>query len=325
MASPRALTSGIKRLSPSSRTINTLKLSPVSSPVRRNLLNEPEWNKEKFLSPFKVDTPNRKILINEGLQNQHPIILGTGGFGKVYKASYKGDKVAVKLIDRNKHGDSIIKAEKHAASLMHINIVKVFAIEEGDILSVITMELCMNSLQEKLEKTSLIPEERIFIWKGIASALRFCHNSGIVHGDVKPKNILLGIDGQAKLADFGSSVLINESCVEYTFHGTPGYTAPEVVRGEIPTPSSDIYSLGIVAWQMLSRKSPFQGLHTHTILYLTGCGARPLSGKYDDGFNGKYKELYVEMWSENKRRRPALIVIITELNKLIQDNYSFTN
>ncbi|XP_043468534.1 serine/threonine-protein kinase mos isoform X1 [Leptopilina heterotoma] len=317
MASPQALKSGLRRLSPSSTSINIQKLSPVSSHVRRNLLNEPERSKETFLTPFKVDTPNRKLLVNKGLQNQHPTVLGSGSFGKVYRASYKGDKVAAKLVDRKKHGDSILEAEKHAASLAHENIIKVLAIEEGDLLSVITMELCENSLEEKLEKTSLDPVERVSIWKAIASALRFCHNSGIVHGDVKPKNILFGVDSQPKLADFGSSVLLNESCLEYVFHGTPGYAAPEVVRGEVPTPAADIYSLGVVAWQMLSRKSPFQGLHRHTILYLTGCGSRPFSVKCDDGFNGKYNDLYVEMWAENRRRRPALIVIITELDKLI--------
>ena len=93
-----------------------------------------------------------------------------------------------------------------------------------------------------------------------------------------------------------------------------------MVRGKVPSPSADIYSLGVVAWQMLSRKPPFQGLHGHTILYLTGRGARPMSENLDDGFNGKYKELYTEMWSENERCRPALIVVITELNKLINRN-----
>ncbi|XP_043468535.1 serine/threonine-protein kinase mos isoform X2 [Leptopilina heterotoma] len=218
MASPQALKSGLRRLSPSSTSINIQKLSPVSSHVRRNLLNEPERSKETFLTPFKVDTPNRKLLVNKGLQNQHPTVLGSGSFGKVYRASYKGDKVAAKLVDRKKHGDSILEAEKHAASLAHENIIKVLAIEEGDLLSVITMELCENSLEEKLEKTSLDPVERVSIWKAIASALRFCHNSGIVHGDVKPKNILFGVDSQPKLADFGSSVLLNESCLEYVFH-----------------------------------------------------------------------------------------------------------
>ena len=129
-----------------------------------------------------------------------------------------GDKVAAKIINRKRHSDLTLNAEKHAASLIHDNIVKVLAIEEGDSLSLITMELCITSLQEKLEESSLTREERIFIWKGVANALRFCHNAGIVHADVKPKNILMGIDGQPKLADFGSSVLISEPCVHQSLH-----------------------------------------------------------------------------------------------------------
>ena len=93
-----------------------------------------------------------------------------------------------------------------------------------------------------------------------------------------------------------------------------------MVRGKVPNPASDIYSLGIVGWQMLSRKPPFPGLHGHTILYLTGRGVRPSSENLDDGFNGKYKELYMEMWSENERLRPALIVVINELNNLLNKN-----
>ena len=80
------------------------------------------------------------------------------------------------------------------------------------------MEFCTTSLQERLEEKPLTREERIFIWKGIANALRFCHNAGIVHADVKPKNILIGADGQPKLADFGSSILINEPYVQLALH-----------------------------------------------------------------------------------------------------------
>lgn len=129
-----------------------------------------------------------------------------------------GHKVAAKIINRKKHSDLSLNAEKHAASLIHDNIIKVLAIEEGDNLSLITMELCTSSLQERLEKSPLNPGQRIFIWKGVAGALRFCHNAGIVHADVKPTNILMGVDGQPKLADFGSSVLINEPCVQLTLH-----------------------------------------------------------------------------------------------------------
>lgn len=73
------------------------------------------------------------------------------------------------------------------------------------------MELCGKTLQDKLEETKLKKNERIDIWRTIASALEFCHNAGIIHGDVKPKNILVSVDDEIKLADFGSSITIKQS------------------------------------------------------------------------------------------------------------------
>lgn len=88
------------------------------------------------------------------------------------------------------------------------------------------------------------------------------------------------------------------------------------MRGNIPTPFSDIYSLGVVAWQMLSRKLPFNGMHIHTILYLTGKGKTPSDYYIKDDFQGKYKSLYRKSWSEVPQNRPGLTTIIQELEEL---------
>lgn len=102
--------------------------------------------------------------------------------------------------------------------MRHANIVNILSIEEGAALSLITMELCGTTLQDKLELENLGKFERLQIWRDIACALQFCHNAGIVHADVKPRNILIGNSGQPKLTDFGSSVLINELHSEETSH-----------------------------------------------------------------------------------------------------------
>ena len=114
---------------------------------------------------------------------------------------------------RRKCSDAAVNAEKHAAFLRHSNIVKVLAIEEGPAWSLITMELCGTSLQDRLNQMVLPRDERLATWKAIAGALQFCHRAGIIHADVKPKNVLIADDGQPKLSDFGSSVLINEKSV----------------------------------------------------------------------------------------------------------------
>jgi proto-oncogene serine/threonine-protein kinase mos len=84
----------------------------------------------------------------------------------------------------------------------------------------------------------------------------------------------------------------------------------------VPTPVSDIYSLGILAWQMLSRKPPFAGLHTHTILYLTGKGITPSDDALNDGFEGKYKNLYRKCWNKHCKERLNLVTILKKLQLL---------
>lgn len=118
-----------------------------------------------------------------------------------------GEQVAAKMIQTEKYSN-MLNGERHASFLRHSNIVKVLMIEQGASLSLITMELCGTTLQNRLDEAILIKNERICILRSITCALQFCHNAGIVHADVKPKNILMSKNGQPKLTDFGSSVLI---------------------------------------------------------------------------------------------------------------------
>jgi len=89
-----------------------------------------------------------------------------------------------------------------------------------------------------------------------------------------------------------------------------------VLRGDVPTFAADIYSLGIVAWQMLSREVPFHGLHIHTIIYISVKGARPKDETLDDEFAGRYNELFRAAWSQNIADRPMLSEIINRLDLL---------
>nr|KAF7421540.1 hypothetical protein H0235_009376 [Vespula pensylvanica] len=315
MASPR-LISKFQSLSPVPNLRNSL--TPRSFKTNNNYVKSPE-NKNR-LSPFNVNTPNRKEILLNGLPNKQRTVLGSGGFGTVYKALYKGNQVAAKILKKSKNSDNTINSEKHAYFLRHANIVNILSIEEGAALSLITMELCGITLQDQLEKKCLDRKERINIWRDIACALQFCHNAGVVHADVKPKNILIGNCGQPKLTDFGSSVLISNVHTEQTSHimtSTPGYAAPEVLCGIIPSPAADIYSLGILAWQILSRKIPFEGLHVHTIIYLSVKGKRPSDEDLDDEFQGQYKSLYREMWSQKMTARPVASKVIYMLDILM--------
>ncbi|XP_015523014.2 mos protein isoform X1 [Neodiprion pinetum] len=321
MASPRGIFE-IGRLAPRSPQIvqNIRFTSSPKSPLRNNLSTdcvEAKINtKPCTLSLVNVDTPNRKKILNTGLTHCTRKILGSGGFGTVIQASYKGDQVAAKILRRRKDSDNSVISEKHATTLRHANVIRILGIEQGEVFSMITMELCGKSLQERLDEGPLNCQERLNIFKAITFAIQFCHRAGVVHADVKPKNILMAADGNPKLADFGSSVLLGEEDTYTGIRGTPGYVAPEVIRGELPSPPSDIYSLGILAWQMLSRTLPFADLHPHAILYLTGKGIKPEDSMLDDNLGGKYKALYSKMWSFEKTDRPSIDGVATELQDL---------
>lgn len=89
-----------------------------------------------------------------------------------------------------------------------------------------------------------------------------------------------------------------------------------MLRGDVHTFAGDIYSLGIVAWQMLSREVPFHGLHIHTVIYISVKGTRPKDEALDDEFTGRYKELFRASWSQNVADRPSLGEIISRLDLL---------
>ncbi|NP_001295474.1 serine/threonine-protein kinase mos [Athalia rosae] len=309
MASPRAITS-IGRLAPRSPQClqNIRHLSSLKTPV--------DIKTTCRVSLFNIDTPNRMRIVNNGLSNCFQNVLGSGSFGKVIQAAYKGDQVAAKILRRRRDSDNSVNGERHATSLRHDNIIRILGIEQGPAASMITMELCGKSLQEKLDEGPLYSKDRIEIFIAIACALRFCHCAGVVHADVKPKNILMAGDGKPKLADFGSSVLLGEVNVVGGIRGTPGYVAPEVIRGELPGPLSDVYSLGVSAWQMLSGIVPFAELHPHTILYLTGKGVKPEDEGLDDDFGGRYKSLYRNMLSFATADRSGIDAVISGLESL---------
>lgn len=130
----------------------------------------------------------------------------------------KGQPVAAKIVKNNRNRGHFSEKEKQTAYLRHPNIVEVFKVDEGPVLTLITMELCGDSLQTIIDKKELLKKERVCFWKSMAKALKYCHQMGVVHADVKPKNVLIGMDNQPKLADFGSAVFMNTSYNPSNFH-----------------------------------------------------------------------------------------------------------
>lgn len=197
-------------------------------------------------------------------------VIGVGGMAVVYKAYDNIDDriVAVKVLKdeylANEEFRRRFKNESKAiAVLSHPNIVKVFDVSFGDRLQYIVMEYVEGiTLKEYIEKRGVIEwNEALFFVIQILRALQHAHDKGIVHRDVKPQNIMLLQNGTIKVTDFGIARFNHSETRTVTEKaiGSVHYISPEQAKGEFTDEKADIYSVGIVLYEMLSGKLPFDG------------------------------------------------------------------
>lgn len=196
-------------------------------------------------------------------------VIGTGGMAVVYKAMcHRLNRfVAVKILRDEFAEDEEFRQRfqteaQAVAMLSHPNIVSVYDVSHSDGVEYIVMELIegVTLMQYMKKKGALGWKEALHFAVQISKALEHAHEKGIVHRDIKPQNIMILKDGTIKVADFGIAAL--ESAQEKKSDQTVGsvhYIAPEQARGEQPDPRSDIYSLGVVMYEMLTGKMPYDG------------------------------------------------------------------
>lgn len=195
--------------------------------------------------------------------------------GVVYKAQdFNLDRpVALKFLPPTLSASEQDKARfvqeaKAAAALNHPNICTIYGIEEHEGQTFIAMELIEGqSLREK--KQSFSVKQAVDIGIQIADGLAAAHEKGIVHRDIKPENIMIRKDGIVQIMDFGLAKLRGASRLtkEGTTVGTAGYMSPEQVQGQETDHRTDIFSLGVILYEMLAGQSPFKGVHETAILY----------------------------------------------------------
>jgi serine/threonine protein kinase len=208
--------------------------------------------------------------------------LGRGAMGVVYKATDPviGRTVAVKTIKLSEEGTGLSRPElltrfqteaRAAGLLTHPNIVVVFDAGEEDGLYYITMELVEGkSLQAHLDGGMAFALPRVLrIMEQTCSALQFAHERNVVHRDIKPANIMLTADDTVKVTDFGTAKILQFGTMQQTAHvmGTPSYMSPEQVKGRAVDGRSDIFSLGVLLYEMVTGEKPFPGQNITTVIY----------------------------------------------------------
>jgi serine/threonine protein kinase len=204
--------------------------------------------------------------------------LGEGGMGVVYKAQdLKLDRVvALKFLPQqmlNNESEKVrfIREAQAAAVLNHPNIATVYEIDEADGQIFIAMEyLEGKTLKERIEAKPFRLTEAIDIAVQVAQGIHVAHEKDIVHRDIKTSNIMVTEKGQAKVMDFGLAKLKKESLVltkQGTTLGTIAYMSPEQARAETVDRRTDIWSLGIVLYEMIAGRLPFRGEFEQAIIY----------------------------------------------------------
>ena len=196
--------------------------------------------------------------------------IAIGGMGEVWKAndSVIGRTVAIKILKDEYMGDSgfreRFRAEaRHAALVNHEGIANVFDYGEEEGSAYLVMELVPGeALSSIIEREKILPSSRVLsIVAQTASALYAAQQAGLVHRDIKPGKLLITPDGSVKITDFGIARLADQVPLTATGQvmGTVQYLAPEQAGGKPASPATDVYSLGIVAYEALAGKRPFRG------------------------------------------------------------------
>jgi eukaryotic-like serine/threonine-protein kinase len=208
--------------------------------------------------------------------------LGQGAMGTVYKAvdplidrivAIKTINLSLAMDEKDEYESRFYQEAKAAGRLSHPNIVTIYDVGKSGEIAYIAMEFLQGrELRDILNDGKRMPVEQVInIVAQVAQGLAYAHEHGIVHRDVKPSNIMIVRDGHVKITDFGIARMASAAVRTQTgmVLGSPKYMSPEQVVGKLTDQRSDIFSLGVMLYEMLTGQAPFAGENVNAIMYQT--------------------------------------------------------
>lgn len=251
--------------------------------------------------------------------------IGAGTYGIVYHGKWKNVEVAVKRFINQKLTERRLlefRAEMASLSeLSHPNIVVfIGACIKRPNLCIITEFVKKGNLRDMLSDKSikLTFARRLSMLRSAAMGINYLHTlaAPLIHRDLKSPNLLVDENMNVKIADFGFARLKEENAT-MTRCGTPCWTAPEVIKGERYSEKADVYSFGIVMWEMLTRKQPFADRNFMGVTMDVLEGKRP--GVPHDCPEA-FKNVMTRCWHAKQEKRPSMAEVITSLSQLVGDD-----
>ncbi|XP_043939853.1 mitogen-activated protein kinase kinase kinase 12 [Protopterus annectens] len=235
--------------------------------------------------------------------------VGSGAQGAVFLGKFCGEEVAVKKVRDIKETDI-----KHLRKLKHPNIIGFKGVCTQAPCYCIIMEFCaQGQLYEVLRAGRKVTPSLLVEWSmGIAGGMNYLHLHKIIHRDLKSPNMLISYDDVVKISDFGTSKELSDKSTKMSFAGTVAWMAPEVIRNEPVSEKVDIWSFGVVLWELLTGEIPYKDVDSSAIIWGVGSNSLhlPVPNTCPDGF----KILLRQCWNSKPRNRPSFRQILLHLD-----------
>ncbi|XP_036396443.1 mitogen-activated protein kinase kinase kinase 13 [Megalops cyprinoides] len=235
--------------------------------------------------------------------------LGSGAQGAVFLGKFHSEEVAIKKVREQKETDI-----KHLRKLRHPNIIGFKGVCTQAPCYCIIMEYCaQGQLYEVLRAGRKITPRLLVDWaSGIASGMNYLHLHKIIHRDLKSPNVLVTHNDYVKISDFGTSKELSDKSTKMSFAGTVAWMAPEVIRNEPVSEKVDIWSFGVVLWELLTGEIPYKDVDSSAIIWGVGSNSLhlPVPSTCPDGF----KILMKQTWQGKPRNRPSFRQILLHLD-----------
>ncbi|EFX79577.1 hypothetical protein DAPPUDRAFT_52374 [Daphnia pulex] len=236
--------------------------------------------------------------------------LASGAQGAVYKCRMRNEIVAVKRVKDKREADI-----RHLRQLHHPNIIRFKGACTQAPNYCLVMEYCPNGTLYNFlrnDENKLSPRLTVDWAVQIASGMHYLHQHKIIHRDLKSPNVLLAENNVVKISDFGTCRTWNEISVEMSFIGTYAWMAPEVIRKELCSEKMDVWSYGVVLWELLTSESPYRDIDQAAIIY--GVGTNRLHLPLPPSVPAGFLLLMRMCWDPKPRNRPSFSSILLHLS-----------